>query len=87
MIALRKENEVLCDGAFRVLYEGGRVYAFERVLGDKRLVSVCNMSGKAAKLPRAVRGIGKVLVSSYGEAACDGLMPFEFRLYESEGRE
>jgi hypothetical protein len=42
------------------------------------------MSGKAVKLPKALKNCGKQIVSSYGESFADHLLPFEFRLYESE---
>ena len=84
MVALRKSNEVLCEGEFRALYEGKRVYAFERRLGGKRLVSVCNMSAKTVRLPKALGNSGDMILSSYNETACGKLMPFEFRLLESE---
>lgn len=81
MIAMRKSNAVLAEGDFTPLYEGRAVYAFERTLGDKKLLSVCNMSGKMVKMPHKLRGIGKQIVSSY-KVEGDALKPFEFRLYE-----
>ena len=81
MIALRKSNEVLAEGDFTPLYEGRRVYAFVRTLGDKKLLSVCNMSGKTVKMPKMLANHGKQIVSSYKKEG-DALKPFEFRLYE-----
>ena len=81
MIAMRKSDAVLAEGDFTPLYEGRAVYAFERTLGDKKLLSVCNMSGKMVKMPHKLRGIGKQIVSSY-KVEGDALKPFEFRLYE-----
>ena len=83
MISLRKSDATLAEGSFSPLHEGARVYAFARELDGRRLISICNMSGKAVRLPRALRGCGKLMVSSYGEAG-EKLMPFEFRLYECE---
>ena len=83
MIALRKSDQVLAEGGFKMLYAGSRVYAFARELDDRRLISVCNMSGRAARLPKALGGYSKLLVSSYNDAG-DQLKPFEFRLYEGE---
>lgn len=82
MIALRKTDKVLAEGGFRAICEGKRVYAFERELGGRRLISVCNMSGKSVKLPKILNDCGSMKVSSYKNAAADRLMPFEFRLYE-----
>ena len=81
MISLRKNDKVLCEGDFRALYEGKRVYAFERSLDGRSLVSVCNMSGKTAKLPKNLENLGKPTVSNYADIG-EELKPFEFRLYE-----
>ena len=83
MIAMRKSDSTLADGSYSPLYEGARVYAFARDLGDRRLISVCNMSGKCSKLPKTLRDCGRLLISSRGSTG-DRLMPFEFRLYECE---
>ena len=85
MIALRKESEILSSGSFRSLYEGRRVYAFERELDGKKLVSVMNMSGKSAKLPKTLKNCGSLKLSSYKNGGGERLLPFEFRLYDSEG--
>ena len=84
MIALRKTDKVLCEGDFRALYEGKSVYVFERSLDGRSLVSVCNMSGKTAKLPKNLENLGKLIVSAYADIG-EELKPFEFRLYEKRG--
>lgn len=84
MISLRKTDKVLCEGDFRALYEGKSVYAFERSLDGRSLVSVCNMSGKTAKLPKNLENLGKLIVSGYADIG-EELKPFEFRLYEKGG--
>lgn len=81
MIAMRRSDEVLAEGDFTSLYEGREVYAFARTLGDKKLLSVCNMSAKTVAMPRGLKGITKQIVSSYNVEG-DALKPFEFRLYE-----
>ena len=83
MIALRKSDATLAEGSFSPLYQGARVYAFARELDGRRLISVCNMSGKAVKLPKSLQGGERLLISSRNGAG-DRLMPFEFRLYECE---
>lgn len=82
MIQMRKKDRVLANGDFRVLYEGKRVYAFERSLDGRKLISVSNLSGKTVKLPKSIRNLGKQIVSSYKESDSERLLPFEFRLYE-----
>ena len=84
MIKMRREDEVLCSGSFKSLYEGKKIYAFERELDGKRRVTVCNMSGKSTKLPKSLQ-VGKDLViSSYKDASAKEMRPFEFRLYSLE---
>jgi alpha-glucosidase len=68
MIALRKSDKALAEGSFEMLYAGSRVYAFARELDGRRLISVCNMSGKASRLPKAIGGCDKLRVSSYNDA-------------------
>ena len=80
MIALRKENDCLCQGEFNSLYEGNAVYAFERSYNGVRLISICNMTAKNKKVPSSLPN-GKVLVSSYDNQSNE-LKPFEFRLIE-----
>ena len=84
MIAMRKSDDVLALGEFSPLYEGKRVYAFERGLDGKSYVSICNMSRKRAKLPRALCSLGDTVVSSYNEYDENYLLPFEFRLIKKE---
>lgn len=48
MIKMRKENEILAWGIFRALYEGKQIYAFERELDGKKLISISNMTGRCA---------------------------------------
>ena len=79
MIALRKENKILKDGEFIPVYEGKSVYAFERKLGEKRLISIFNMSGKTVRIPAQISFDGDVIASNY-DTAIDKLQPFEFRL-------
>ena len=82
MIALRKSSEVLCEGAFTPLYEGKKIYAFARALGEKTLVSMCNMSGKRVKIPEKLRTGGAVSLSNYERTEEKTMKPFEFRLIE-----
>ena len=79
MIALRKELDVLKEGSFVSLAETGKVYAFERRLGDKRTVSLMNMTGKPVKIP-AISLPKQLLICNYNDPKEDYLQPFEFRL-------
>ncbi len=84
MIKLRKENHILTEGSFEVLYEGKQIYAFAREHEGQRLISVSNMSGKSAKLPKFLQVNKKLIAFSYGERAEEEMKPFEFRLYSLE---
>ena len=84
MIEMRKTDKALSLGDFNAIYEGKRVYAFERNFEGRRLISVSNMSGKAVKLPKILEDLGSLVISSHGKCASDKLMPFEFRLYLCE---
>ncbi len=84
MIALRKTHPVLLNGSFRSVCEGRSVYVFARELGDKTLLSVCNMTGKTAKLPSVVEKTCKLLACNYENTNSGILQPFEFRLLEVE---
>ena len=79
---MRRENEVLCDGDFYPVHMGKSIFAFERVMNGKRLLSVCNMCGREAKLPKHLRDWDKLVISNYSSVAHDVMQPFEFRLME-----
>ena len=81
IIAMRKDNAVLAEGDFAPVYEGSKIYAFQRTLGDNKLLSVCNMSAKTVKMPKKLGNPRKQLASNY-KVEGDALRPFEFRLYE-----
>ncbi len=82
MISFRKTNEILCSGSFIPVYQDGKLYAFERELEGKKLLSVFNMTGKKIKLPKELRNRGALLANNYAEPSEKTLMPFEFRLID-----
>ena len=57
------------------------IFAFERTLDGKRLLSMCNMTGKTVKLPPHLADWIQVVASNYYDIT-DTLRPFEFRLME-----
>ena len=87
MIAERKANPILTEGSFTSVWEGRRVYAFERELEGKKLLTVCNMSGKTVSLPRVCRDWDHTLISNYPESDPIRMKPFEFRLMERKGED
>lgn len=85
MIHLRRTDAVLIDGDFVPVLVSGNIFAFERVLDGRRLLSMCNMTGKAAKLPAQLAAWQKRVIGNYPGGARDVLQPFEFRLMEEGG--
>ena len=81
-VALRKTSDVLKSGSFRSVYEGKSVYAFEREHGGKRLLSVCNMTGKCVRMPKCLLECNVTLLANYVKLSKKILKPFEFRLVE-----
>ena len=86
MIALRKSDEVLIDGDFIPVMVSGNIFAFERVLNGRRLLSLCNMTGKAVKLPKHLQVWEKKIIGNYPTGNAEYLQPFEFRLMEESGQ-
>ena len=83
MVALRKQLPALIDGDFVPVLVSGNIFAFERTLNGKRLLSVCNMTGKEVKLPGQLSDWSQVLACNYDDVT-DTMRPFEFRLMEEE---
>ncbi len=83
MIRRRKTDPVLIDGAFEPVHIGRRLFVYDRVLGDDRRRVLCNMSGKAVRLPASLRGVTPT-VSNYMAPMPDVLQPFEFRMIGSK---
>ena len=85
MIALRRTDEVLMDGDFVPVMVSNNIFAFERVLNGRRLLSMCNMTGKAVKLPQHLQSWETKIIGNYPSGSADILQPFEFRLMEESG--
>ena len=85
MIAKRKSCPILAEGSFKVVHEGKQIYAFERELNGKKLLSICNMTGKKAPLPAFTEEWGRTALSNYKKIGKTYLKPFEFRLMKQKG--
>lgn len=81
MIGLRKSEPALREGDYYPAWMKGSVYAFERVLEGKRLLTVCNFSAKTVKLPKQLAQWDNVLACNYDDLT-PVLRPFEFRLLQ-----
>lgn len=82
MIGLRKSEPALLDGAYYPACMKGSIYAFERVAEGKRLLTICNLSGKKVKLPEHLGAWDDLLASNYDRLDSRYLQPFEFRLLQ-----
>ena len=65
LVQLRKDYPVISEGAVKFLDSGNeKVFAYERTLGDERVVVICNFSGEDEK----ISGIdikGQILIGNY----------------------
>ena len=84
MIHLRKTEPALIDGDFHPVMQGRHVFAFERVSSEKRMLVLCNFSGKDRKLPPNMTDWHKLVACNYNTVNFDTLRPFEFRLLEEQ---
>ena len=84
LIKLRKENEIIIDGVFKgLLEEDENIYAYERILGDQKLLVACNFSGNtvACDLFEAEEvKTGQELISNYVYHTEGVLKPYEARV-------
>ena len=87
-LALRKSSETLLQGTYREYMRlSGRIYMYERKLGDERILVICSFSKKpaACRLPREYRGCkGEILLDNYPVQGTSGaeqsLRPYEARV-------
>ena len=84
LILFRKDNEVIKFGEYRCLNKNNdSVYAYERKLGDKKVVVVSNFKNKEIK-EKVLLGLnGFDLVLSNYSNNTDILKPFETRVYKN----
>ena len=84
LILFRKNNEVIKFGEYRCLNKNNdSVYAYERKLGDKKVVVVSNFKNKEIK-EKVLLGLnGFDLVLSNYSNNTDILKPFETRVYKN----
>ena len=82
LISLRKNNDIFADGKFKMyLPDDENIFAYERTLGDKKMVVVCNFYGNTIDNPLTeITKDMPMVLSNYGEN--DGtLRPYEARMY------
>ena len=92
VIRLRKDYPIVVYGSYELLYpEHDTIYAYERILGQEKLLIVCNFAGEAMDLEipaEFVEKSAKLLISNYPETKVTDtlhLQPYEARVYHIEG--
>lgn len=92
VIRLRKDYPIVVYGSYELLYpEHDKIYAYERILGQEKLLVVCNFAGEAMDLEipaEFVEKSAKLLISNYPETKITDtlhLQPYEARVYHIEG--
>ena len=87
-VALRKEFRIVRDGSYKEYRKlSGKLYVYERALGNERLLVICSFSRKekSLRLPWAYRKKqGELLLSNYPAQEAGSklnLRPYETRIY------
>lgn len=87
LIRLRKEQEIIVEGVFKgLLNDDENIYAYERTLGNQKLVVACNFSQNEVACDLFAQEEGKELISNYRFHKEGVLKPYEARviLYENQ---
>lgn len=91
LIELRKKYDVIADGDFSMLEDTPEeIFAYERILGDERLLVFVNFSGREEKLYKDIDVSGyELLISNTDTPAVIGLSslkPYEALVYYKRDR-
>ncbi|AJQ28446.1 glycoside hydrolase family 13 protein [Pelosinus fermentans] len=85
---VRQEYDILLKGSYEELLEADeQIYAYMRVMKEKKVIVLCNFSEKEKEysLPK-LSGNGKLLLGNYADAPNQILRAYEARVYLCEGR-
>ena len=81
LIRLRHENEIIVEGVFHGLLEDNDdIYAYERILGDEKLVVACNFTNKEVPCDLFEGKEGEELITNYKNHVAGVLQPYETRV-------
>ena len=81
LIRLRHENEIIVEGVFHGLLEDNDdIYAYERTLGDEKLVAACNFTNKEVPCDLFEGKEGEELITNYKNHVAGVLQPYETRV-------
>lgn len=88
LIKIRKQNNTLIYGTYRLLDSEPNIYAYERILENKKLLIVCNFYEPEATFsysPESHSAVN-ILISNYSHSSSDlknvTLRPYEAIMYE-----
>ena len=81
LIRLRHQYEVIVEGVFHGLLEDNDdIYAYERTLGNEKLVVVCNFTNKEVPCELFEENKGEELITNYKNHVEGILQPYETRV-------
>ena len=81
LIQLRHQYEVIVEGVFHGLLEDNDdIYAYERTLGDEKLVVACNFTNKEVPCDLFEGKEGEELITNYKNHVAGALQPYETRV-------
>ena len=81
LIRLRHQYEVIVEGVFHGLLEDNDdIYAYERTLGNEKLVVACNFTNKKVPCELFEENEGEELITNYKNHVAGVLQPYETRV-------
>ena len=81
LIRLRHQYEVIVEGVFHGLLEDNDdIYAYERTLGNEKLVVACNFTNKEVPCELFEENKGEELITNYKNHVGGILQPYETRV-------
>ena len=81
LIRLRHQYEVIVEGVFHGLLEDNDdIYAYERTLGNEKLVVACNFTNKEVSCELFEENEGEELITNYKNHVAGALQPYETRV-------
>ena len=81
LIRLRHQYEVIVEGVFHGLLEDNDdIYAYERTLGNEKLVVACNFTNKEVPCELFEENEGEELITNYKNHVAGALQPYETRV-------
>ena len=81
LIRLRKEREIIVEGIFEgLLNDDENIYAYQRTLGDQKMVVACNFSNREVPCDLFAQQEGEELISNYHFHKDGVLKPYEARV-------